>query len=436
MSMVAKSTSRCFIILFLTLFGCNQQSKALKQAVAVKKLNALLYQKEYFRLEKELKLCSENLDDKNKLYYKCFIDNSFNRNEECIRDVNSLLTNSSFKFPDSVSARLIRLKADSYFKTFRYAKAAQSDSDLIKHYRYAIHEDAVDDIKNDLLLRTALKNIPPQQTIIRNTVLIPWTRDKIGLIEIPVRRHGQNYNGIFDTRANISSITQSYAGKLGLHILNAVYNEGSGSTGINFKTGIGIADSLQIGNITVKNVLFQVMPDTILYLAPIKYQLNMIIGFPVIEQLREVDLFKDGRMVIPVTPAKSSLHNFALDHFDPVIALKSGKDTLLFDFDSGAITSELYAAYFARYKNVVLKNGIKRIAEFGGAGGTQKKAIFILPAFHLSLADKPVTIDSMTVLTKKIYANERFYGNIGQDFIANFSEVVFNFKYMYVRGVK
>src|SRR5450432_2645813 len=101
------------------------------------------------------------------------------------------------------------------------------------------------------------------------------------------------------------------------------------------------------------------MPDSILYIAPIKFQLNIIVGFPVIEQLQEVDLFKDGRMVIPLTPSVSNLHNFALDGLDPVISLKSGKDTLSFHFDSGAVTSDLYSAYFEKYKNLILKTGIK-----------------------------------------------------------------------------
>src|SRR3569833_3940721 len=164
----------------------------------------------------------------------------------------------------------------------------------------------------------------------------------IGLVNIPVTTHSQTVDAIFDTRANISSITITYAKKLGLHMYDVTFNEGSGATGIQFKTGMGIADSLYLGDILVKNVVFQVMPDSILYIAPIKYQLNMIVGFPVIEQLREVHIFKDGRMTIPATPSQSSLHNFALDGLDPVIALKVGKDTLPFHFDSGAGTSMLY----------------------------------------------------------------------------------------------
>src|SRR5438270_12536001 len=103
-------------------------------------------------------------------------------------------------------------------------------------------------------------------------------------MEIPVRNEAGAFSGVFDTRANISTITQTCAKKLGLRLLSVSYNEGSGATGIQFKTGLGVADSLYIGDLLVRNVVFQVMPDSILYIAPVKFQLNMIIGFPVIAQ--------------------------------------------------------------------------------------------------------------------------------------------------------
>jgi len=426
----------CFALAALILSGCSDHTKTLQNKAAVKKLEELLDKKEYFRLETQFQLCAGKLDNKDRLYFKAFIDNAFNRNIECINDIDSLLKNDQLRTPDSARAVLKVLQTDSYFKSFQYAKAAKNDSSIVKDYAHTLPKEEIDDIKNDFIKAGALSGVPAQQTVIKRNASIPWTKDKLGLIEIPLISHGHGFNGIFDTRANISSITQTYARKLGLHVLNATYNEGSGATGITFKTGIGVADSLLIGDIVVRNAVFQVMPDSILYIAPVKFQLNIIIGFPVIEQLQEVDLFKDGHMVIPSTPTKSGLHNLALDALDPVILLKSGNDSLSFYFDSGAVTTDLYSAYFERYKKLILKTAIKKKAEFGGAGGTQKKDVYILPEFNAMLGNEPAAMDSVSILTKKIYPKERFYGNLGQDFMANFSELAFNFKYMYVKGVK
>jgi hypothetical protein len=178
---------------------------------------------------------------------------------------------------------------------------------------------------------------------------------------------------------------------------------------------MGIADSLYIGEVLVRNVVFQVMPDSILYIAQVKFQLNVIIGFPIIEQLQEVHIFSNGKMTIPLTPTKSDIHNFALNGLDPVIALRAGNDTLAFNFDSGASSSVFYAAYFEKYKAAVIKTGVKKTVGFGGAGGAQKKEVYILPKLNLTLGNKTVAVDSISVLTKPIAPGEKFYGNVGQD---------------------
>lgn len=422
----------CTIAALSLLSACTNK-KTLSPS-ADKALRSLLDQHDYFKLKTRLKQYNDSLGDDKRIYFKAYLDNAFNHNLDCITDVDSLLKNFAANFPDSVKVQLSRLQSDSYFKTYQYAKAAQTDSGILKNYTKGLSKDVIDNIKNDILSRGALKNIAPQQTIIKTNTTIPWTRDKLGLIEIPVTCNAAVYQGIFDTRANISTITKTYAAKLGLHILPVTYNEGSGATGIQFKTGLGVADELNIGGIAVKNVVFQVMPDSILYIAQIKYQLNMIIGFPVIEQMKEVDIYKDGHMVVPQVPAQTDLHNFALDGLNPVIALKAGDDTLAFNFDSGASSSVFYAAYFNRYKAAVLKTGIKKTVGFGGAGGSQKKAVYILPKATLTVGNKTVTVDSISVLTSKITPDEKLYGNIGQDFTNKFNEVIYNFKYMYMKG--
>ena len=261
-------------------------------------------QKEYFKLDARLETSSNDLKRQEILYFRAFIDNAFNRNEACVKDVDTLVKDYNIRSTDTARFVLLnQLQSDSYFKLYQYAKAGQNADTILDHYSRSLPKTETEDIRNDLLMRNALRDILPQQTIIKSNTTLQWTRDKIGLIGIPVKTKGVFYSGLFDIRANISSITQTYAQKLGLHILNVTYNEGSSATDMQFKTGLGIADSLYLGDILVKNVVFQVMPDTILYIAPFKFQINIIIGFPVIEQLQEVHIYKEGKMIIPVKPA-------------------------------------------------------------------------------------------------------------------------------------
>jgi predicted aspartyl protease len=428
-----KKDYRLFVVMlcYSLVAGCIKSPT--NNPVSVRRLKILLSNQDYFKLDAQFKLLQDSMDDGNRLYFKCYIDNAFNRNADCVKDVDSILQHPPDKMADSVKVDLLRLQSDSYFKNYQYAKSAASDSSILKKYRKGLSKDEADDISNDLLLRNALKNTPEQQTTIKSNTTITWKKDGLGLMNIPIGTNSKTFDAVFDTRANISSITESYARKLGLRRLNVSYFESSGITGNRFKTGLGIANSMYIGSILVKNAVFQIMPDSILYISVLKVQLNLILGFPVIEQLQEIHIFNDGRMTIPLTPTHSDLHNFALNGLDPVIALRSGKDTLPFNFDSGATSSVFYFAYFQKYKANILKCGVKKTVGFAGAGGIVKKEAYKLPTVTLALGDKQVRIDSVVVQMKKISPGEKLYGNIGQDFTKNFKELVYNFKDMYVK---
>lgn len=397
-------------------------------------LQYLLSQKEYFKLDKALQASGQDLPADQKTYFTAFLDNAFNKNKACVSTVDSLLGTKSTRWPDSVKASLLLLQGDSYFKLGQYAKAAQNDSIIIGRYPKAIDQADLENVMNELLIRHALKTTPPQQTTINANTTIHWTRDKIGLIEIPMTSAGQSVDAIFDTRANISSITKTYADKLHLHLLDVSYQEGAGITAAQFQVGLGFADSLYIGNILVKNAVFQVMPDSLLYIAPVKFQLNIILGLPVIQQLQEIQWSADGNMTIPLTPTENNLHNFALDGLDPVLALITDNDTLGFHFDTGASSSVLYAAYFEKHKTTILKTAIKKTQTFGGAGGVRRKDSYVLPSVRFDLNNQTVTVDSVSIFPQKITPGEKLYGNIGQDFMRGFSEMTIDFRYMYVTG--
>jgi hypothetical protein len=418
-----------FCLLPALLFvACSQKAPS-----TIRQLQTLLYQKEYFKLDKALQT-AQDLTAAQRSYFTAFTGNVFNKNEACVATVDSLLATNANPLPDSSKVILLRLQGDSYFKLGQYAKAATDDSLIIARYPKAVDKATLEDVMNELLIRKALKTTPPQRTGIDGGTTVHWTRDSIGLIEIPMTSGGHNVSAIFDTRANISSITKTYAGKLHLHALDVAYQEGAGITGAQFQVGLAVADSLRIGNVLVKNAVFQVMPDSLLYIAPIKFQLNIILGLPVIAQLQEVQWYSNGNLTIPQTPQTSTLHNLALDGLDPVMTLIADNDTLTFHFDTGASSSVLYSAYFEKHKAAILKTAVIKTQTFGGAGGARKKDSYVLPILHFTLDNKTVSVDSVSIFSQKIYPGEKFYGNIGQDFMRGFSEFTINFKDMFVTG--
>jgi hypothetical protein len=424
----------CIFSILLLLFACTGRkiNPAREMNDVYKHLQTLLEQGDYFRLESSLQKYKYHISKDQNLYFRSYLNNAFNRNEEAIRIIDSLLV--TFNPADSMRANLLILQSDCFFKTFQYSKDAAICNILIQHFASYIDSSKLSEMKNHLLLCEALKNIPPQETRLTENTIVKWTKDKLGLTEIPVKRLGNLYSGIFDTRANISCITKTYAGKLKLKILGSSYEESSGMTGIKFKADIGIADSLYIGDILIRNVVFEVLPDSILYIAPLQISLDIIIGYPVISQWGEIHIHQDGRMEIPVHQTESTLHNLALEKLDPVLFLKTANDTLCFHFDFGAMSTQLYASYYTRYRSKIEKEGREKRIQSGGAGGIVEKEIYRIPSFELTLGNKKTVLDSVDVLKEKIYPDEKYYGNIGQDFISKFPEIILNFNSMYIDG--
>ncbi len=426
------SNNHMLLVFFLAvLFSqCNQPPSG----VVFSKLDSLVKEKEFFKLETQFQKGKGQLNGDQQLYFEAFLNNAFNRNAIAAQEVDSLLKEYPKSFSDSVKASLLQLQEDSYFKLFQYAKAADIDSVLIKNYAGVSDSNDIKDRENRYLLTNALRTTPPQRTSKSKATEIKWKRNILGLITIPVSHDTETFTAIFDTRANISSITETYAKKLKLKMLPVTYDEYSGNTGMKFKTRLGICDSLSIGNILVRNVVFQVMPDSILYLPPLKFSLDLIIGFPVIAALGEIHILKDEQMIIPEYETESKLHNLSLHHLDPVLLLTAGNDTLPFNFDLGASTSDLYYAFYQKYKSRITKDGHQKEITLGGAGGIQKKMVYVLPSLSLKIGDKTVTIDSVDIFTKKIFPDEILYGNIGNDFASQFTDLVLNFDKMYIKG--
>jgi predicted aspartyl protease len=396
-----------------------------------KRLETLLDQKEYFRLDKDLKFFKENLAEGEKLYYQCFVDNAFNRNEACITDIDKMFKITSLILPDSTKAALLLLESDSYFKLFQYARAAHIDSIVLSKYASWLENSVLSDTKNNFLISKALQDIPPQETNIYHGTTLKWKYDRMGLINIPVKINNQTINSVFDTKANFSCITQTYANKIGIKILDAFIEEGSAITGIRFKNGLGVADSLYIGDIVLKNVVFLVMPDEKLQFG--SFSIHAIIGYPVIEQLIEIQFYKDGRMIVPANVSENNLHNLVLDGLNPVLSLKTGNDTLCFHLDLGAQQTRLYATYFERYKEAIIKEGKKTTTKIGGAGGSIRKDIYLIPELNFFVDNKDVRLRKVNIFTQKLSPQERLYGILGEDFIRNFDEFVLNFRYMFFK---
>jgi hypothetical protein len=384
------------------------------------KLDSLLDRHEYFRFRDLLNKDSARLAPQDRLIYEAFVQNAFNRVTRSNAIIARLFSDRAFTVGDSLRARLLFVQRDNFIKLYDYRKAAQTGDTLLARYHATIDSAQIKHVRNLNILYHGIADVPAQQMEIHHDERIPWKRDQVGLTAIPVSTGKDAFDFVFDTRASVSTITRTYAEKLGLRILNSPYEESSGITGNTFTTYPAVADSLKVGNLLIRNVIFQVVPDEVLSFPSIHYQINGIIGFPVIKQWREVHIRHDRVIIIPLTTAQSALRNLAFDESTTVINLKTDVDTLSFHFDSGATFTMLYANYLARFENDVKSKARKESSELGGAGGSRKQESYVYPAFGVYVGDKRVALNDVQVLLQPAYHEQKYYGNVGQDLLMNF----------------
>ncbi|MEP7144625.1 MAG: retropepsin-like aspartic protease [Ferruginibacter sp.] len=397
-----------------------------------KQLKSLLAEKEYFELKKYFETHENEISEEKKLYFEAFIKNAFNQNELSFHYVDSILKTYPSDLDDSAKVELLNLQRDNYVKTFQYANAGKIDQELLSYYRKWKDSLKTADTENFFIIHNGLSNVPVQKVSLPLIDSIKWEKDKIGLMEVPVRKNSIIYQFVFDTRASISVITKTFAKKIGLKILDVSYEENSGITGNKFKSNLGIADSLYLGNILIEHAVFQVVPDSIIDFPQIKFSINGIIGFPVIKELKKIELYQNGRLIVSSHPEKRLLNNLAFDASTTVVCFKTGEDTLSFHFDLGATATILYYNYLEKYKSKILQTALLKTNEVGGAGGTEKREMYILPQFHLYAGNQNVTLDSVAILTKPIYPGQKYYGNIGQDLVGRFRKMTIDFESMYI----
>ena len=398
-------------------------------------MHTLLDKGNFFELRDILKERADSISPSKFQFFSAFVQNAFNQNSLSKETIDGLLE-TRHNLPDSLVAELMLLQRDNYIKAFDYKNAATTGQQLIERFDSLFDEGKIHSIKNKNTIYGGLIQTPPQTTIATEGSTIEWKRDKVGLMTLPVSIGSSSYDFIFDTRAGISVIMKSYAEKLKLRMPGVRYQEGSGITGNTFEAELGIADSLTIGNINVYNVVFQVLPDEILSFPSMDYSIKGIIGFPLIVQWKRFRIDQSGTITLLASNDTASFQNLAFDEAAIVLRTQAANDTLSFYLDSGANHSELFSNFYFERESLVKQTANVDTIEVGGVGGVQKKQVYTLPTLDLQIDNLNATLHDIQVLTKPTYQGQKHYGNIGQDVLSQFKEIVFDFDAMSLRVMK
>ena len=225
-------------------------------------------------------------------------------------------------------------------------------------------------------------------------------RDKVGLPRARVTINGAEQEAVLDTGANLSVVSRSAAGRLGLRILEGQPTVGSSSREA-VATRIGIADELELAGLRLKNVAFLVLDDAHLsFPVPGGYRIDAIVGFPVFREFKRVRFDRSG-MFVPepglAHPRIGPAGNLRVVGSNLYVEAGINGIPVALHLDSGGTASSLSALFSERHADVV--DGLPRQDErLAGAGGATTRVAATLAGARLTLADRSVVVPELSVV--------------------------------------
>lgn len=413
------------IILIIISIGLTACKKTDDKAFTA--LYIYIEQDNFFKLKEAYEAKKHNLSKPQQSYVKVVINNAFNQLQASEEAINTLLEQKEM-LPDSLWFKLFEVKSDNEIKLFQYAKAGQTTQTLLNDYAEYLDSTQTTDYKNSLKLWTALEQVKPQQIVVNRHTNLQMNTDLAGLKTLEVTADTLSFDFIFDTGANLSTTTAKVAKQLKMKLIPVDIEVGT-ITGTKVPAQLAVAEALKLGNIELYNVVFLVLPDEALSFPQINYQIYGIIGFPVMEALKEIQITKDGQFIVPERPSDfQGTSNMALKRLTPLIYCNN----MHFTFDSGADYTMLYHNFYKENQTTVENEYQSQSINFGGAGGQSEFEGYRID-YTFQIGEKEVTLKEIPLLKEKIKVSETVYGNIGQDLIQRFDTLTLNFEKMFIK---
>nr|WP_199156748.1 pepsin/retropepsin-like aspartic protease family protein [Pedobacter sp. ASV2] len=413
-----------FMMFIMILIAVTSQGQVHNSAF--KSIYREIKEKNFFKAKDLYNGKKGNLTVEYQYFLEAILDNAFNKTELSNQKILKI-ENSKTTLPDSLMFKIWYIREDNYLKQYAYKKAKSTVETILSRYKNFLSEEERSDLNNNLKIWTALENVPPQQIAIHGGTRLKIEKDVAGLKNLKIKVGEDSINFIFDTGANISTVSASTAKRLKMKIIPADVDVDA-VTGISVKADLAICKKMSLGNVIVKNAVFLVFADSALNFPQINFQINGILGFPVIEALGEVQLTQDDYFIVPETETKiNTTSNMAIDGLSPLIYI----DGRHYTFDTGADHTILYETYYQENKkDIEDKYPVTKIG-MGGAGGKIEYEGFKVN-FMFQNQGKQILLENISLLKNKVN-KETVYGNIGQDIIRQFHTLTLNFNEMFIK---
>jgi hypothetical protein len=393
--------------------------------------DALIKEKKYLELTVALK-DRTGLETNDYAFFAGVLANHANRLNRSIRLLKQALPTLQKQGRRDREQIALETLADGYSRLHRYAEAADTYTTLERHLGNEMGAGERARVEREALQWGLLRHVPPQSVTVDAPFTVATMRNLIGVFEAPVEIRGETRYWVVDTGANISAMSRSAARRLGLQPL-----EGSaalkGVSGNLVPINVTVVPELRIGKATLHNVVFVLLDDQDLLVTQVHYQIDGIIGYPVLAALGKITFYRNGTFGVGVStkPLLRKDHNLFVEKQTPLAAARIGGTTCLFTFDTGTQRTILTARYYREHtSDFVMKRAIDR--SLAGVGGTRSIPSYALESIPVEVGGRKTILHDVPVLTDRVGKNyDDFCGNLGLDAVEQFSAFTLDFDDMY-----
>jgi len=410
--------------------GCSGQHSQNSNSILMV-LDSLSSENSFFELNTVYQKNLGLLSRKDKLRYGALLENLFGQYDSSNLKTKELLS----KYADSLSSleksKSLMLRLSNSIKLFDYKSAFEASYELINNYDQNSSKAELWDLKNNHKIWESLRNEPPQKIVSNGDIMIERKADRLGVKNVSISNKILQIPFVFDSGANISVVIESVAKELNLETKN-INVQVSTITGNRVDAQISVAKSLWLDKIHLKNVVFLVFPDDALFFPQMNYQIKGVLGFPVLSALKEIHFLKNNNLFIPKESDNDKKSNMAIEYLTPYINLKVNDEPIYFSFDTGANKTFLYEKFYLKFKDQLINKELVPIS-FAGAGGQTERDGYKAD-ISLCHEDKCIEMKDLSLFPSQttISADEKSYGNLGQDYISKFEKMIINFEKMFI----
>lgn len=385
----------------------------LSNAADVTRLRLLQEKSQFFQLREALQ--QPGWSDSETLLYRALVESRFGRETAAVVDLQKFLVTSSDRV---LQRKAYEELASALVRVGRYGDSANALEE-------AIRLTPADDVEranseNARALYQSLADVAPETVEFGEEVATRASRNPLGSWDVPVEVNNQAAEWIFDTGANLSTLSESEAARLGLTPRDtATYV--SGSTEKKNSLRLAVANNLQLGNAHLHNIVFLVLSDAALYMSPLNYQIRGILGLPVLRALGCVGISPTGEIQAPrraaCVPGKPNLF---FDDVNLIVEARHGNRRLQMFLDTGANATFVYPSFRRSLTNDELVKLKSKEGWEGGVGGAVHRVTEVLPTLRLDILGRNVQLKNVDLHREQLAGSKSYRdGVLGMDALAH-----------------